>query len=84
MKYILQFRDYILRVLIAADRTLNVILGGKLNETLSASAWRGERKGLFFPCIFRPVIDFLFWPIERDHCRLAYEAEEPYRDNSIW
>lgn len=83
MKYILIVRDYILRILIAADRTLNVILGGKLNETLSASAWLGEQQGLFFPCIFRPVIDFLFWPIERNHCRLAYESEERYRDNTL-
>jgi hypothetical protein len=75
MKHILRFRDYILRVLIAADITLNVVLGGKLGETLSASAWRGEQEGLFFPCVFRPVIDFLFWPIERDHCRRAFESE---------
>lgn len=66
---------YILNILVSADRTLNVILGGKLDETLSASAWNGEQQGKFFPCIFRPMIDFLFWPLERDHCRKQYEYE---------
>lgn len=83
MKHILRFRDYILRVLIAIDRTFNVILGGKLDETLSASAWRGEQEGLFFPCVFRPVIDFLFWPIERDHCRRAFESEYNFSQRPI-
>lgn len=72
-------RLYILRVLIAGDRLVNVILGGKLNETLSASAWAGEQQGKFFPCIFRPIIDFIFWPVERDHCLQSYRAEDCYR-----
>ena len=25
--------------------------------------------------IFRPVIDLLFLPLEREHCRKAYDAE---------
>lgn len=68
-------KRYILNVLIAIDQLVNVLIGGRPDETLSASAWLGERKGYFFPKIFRPVIDFLFRPFEKDHCRLAYEAE---------
>lgn len=25
--------------------------------------------------IFRPVIDFIFLPLEREHCRQSFEAE---------
>ena len=66
---------YILNILVSLDITLNAILGGKRYETLSASAWLGEQQGKILPRFFRPVIDFLFRPFERDHCRNVYEAE---------
>lgn len=70
-------RRYILRVLVAGDRFLNVVLGGKIDETLSSSAWYGEQQGKIFPRIFRPVIDFIFWTLAResDHCRAQFEYE---------
>lgn len=70
-------RLYILRVLVAGDRFVNVVLGGKLDETLSASAWYGEQQNKIFPRIFRPVIDFIFLMLAResDHCRKQYEYE---------
>ena len=68
-------KRYILNVLIAIDQLINTLIGGCPDETLSASAWRGEQQGKLFPCIFRPVIDFLFLPFERDHCSKAYRAE---------
>lgn len=66
---------YILNILVSLDITLNAILGGKLYETLSASAWLGEQQGKILPCFFRPVIDFLFRPFEADHCHRTAEAE---------
>ena len=66
---------YILNVLIALDQLVNTLVGGYPDETLSASAWLGEQQGKIIPCIMRPVIDFLFLPIERDHCCKAYHAE---------
>jgi hypothetical protein len=66
---------YILNVLIAIDQLVNALIGGYPDETLSASAWLGEQQGKFFPCIFRPLIDFLFLPIERNHCANAYFSE---------
>lgn len=66
---------YILNVLIAIDQLVNALIGGYPDETLSASAWLGEQQGKFFPCIFRPLIDFLFLPIERSHCANAYFSE---------
>lgn len=67
---------YILNILIALDQLVNAMIGGYPDETLSASAWLGEQQGKIIPCIMRPVIDLLFWPIERDHCSKAYHAEK--------
>ena len=66
---------YILFVLIALDQLLNTILGGYPDETLSASAWTGEQQGKLLPRLFRPLIDLLAYPFERDHCRKAAESE---------
>ena len=66
---------YVLRILIAIDQLVNTLVGGYPDETLSASAYLGEREGKLFGRIFRPIIDFLFLPLERSHCKRAWEAE---------
>ena len=71
-------RQRILNILIALDQLAYVLLtlgAGSPDETLSAAAWRTEQAGKLGGRIFRPVIDLIFMPIERDHCRRAYEAE---------
>lgn len=66
---------YILNVLIAADQLVNTLIGGYPDETISAAAWRGEQSGRIAGKIMRPVIDFLFLPLERSHCKRAFESE---------
>lgn len=66
---------YLLHVLIAIDQLVNTLIGGYPDETLSASAYLGEREGKIYGRIFRPIIDFLFLPFQRDHCRRAFESE---------
>jgi hypothetical protein len=44
-------------------------------ETASSAAWRSERAGRWQGRIFRPLIDTLFRPLERGHCRGAFENE---------
>ena len=71
-------RQRTLNVLIALDQLAYVLLtlgAGSPDETLSAAAWRTEQAGKLGGRIFRPVIDLLFCPLEREHCRNAYEAE---------
>ena len=68
-------KQYLLNVAIAIDQTLNALRGGSPDETLSAAAWRTEQEGRILGRIFRPLIDMIFWPIERDHCRMAFESE---------
>ncbi len=71
-------KQRILHVLIAIDQLAYVLVtmgAGHPDETLSAAAWRTEQSGKPGGRVFRPVIDLLFLPMEREHCRKAYEAE---------
>lgn len=68
----------LLNVLIAIDQLLWVLLtlgNGSPDETVSAAAWRMERQGKLAGRILRPLIDALFYPLAREHCRLSYESE---------
>ena len=67
-----------LNVLIAVDQLLFVLgtLGAdRPGETISAALWRMEHEGKIAGRVFRPLVDLLFLPIERDHCRLSFESE---------
>lgn len=64
----------VLNLLVALDRLVYVLVtlgNGTSRETLSGAAYRVEQKGLIAGKIFRPLIDFLFYPFERDHCKKA-------------
>lgn len=68
----------LLNVLIALDQLIYVLITlgkGSPDETLSAAAWRTEQEGHILGRIFRPLIDLLARPWERDHCRTAFESE---------
>ena len=71
-------KQRLLNVLIAIDQLAWVVLTlgkGYPDETISAAAWRMEQQGKFAGRILRPLIDLLFLPFERDHCRLSFESE---------
>ncbi len=71
-------KQRILNLLIALDQLAWVIvtLGkGKPDETISAALWRMEQQGKIAGRIFRPMVDALFRPLERDHCRQSFESE---------
>ena len=68
----------ILHIAIALDQLAWVLLTlgrGHPDETVSAAAWRMEQQGKLAGRILRPLIDALFWPLERDHCHQAYLSE---------
>lgn len=74
-----EYRSRALNLLIALDQFLFcVITFGKSgpDETASAAAWRGEVLNHPLPKFFRPIIDWLFHFIERDHCYKSYQAEQ--------
>lgn len=68
----------ILNLLIALDQLAWVLLTlgrGHPDETISAAAWRMEQQGKLAGRVLRPIIDALFRPLERDHCRNSFESE---------
>lgn len=68
-----------LNLLIAVDQLIYVLVtlgAGHPDETLSAAAWRTEQAGRLGGRIFRPIIDFLFSPLEKDHCKSSFESEK--------
>jgi hypothetical protein len=79
LKYLNRLKKYLLNVAIALDQLANALRGGAPDETLSAAAWRTEQKGRVLGRIFRPAIDLLAKPFERDHCRKSYESERTAR-----
>ena len=67
-----------LNVLIAIDQLLWVLLTlgkGHPDETISAALWRMEQQGKVAGRVFRPLVDLLFRPIEKDHCYAAWLSE---------
>ena len=71
-------RHRLLILLIAIDHlALAVITLGYCHrgETISAAAWSLEQNGKLQGKVSRPVIDWLFTWIERDHCQVSYRVE---------
>ena len=53
-----------------------VTLGkGHPDETIRAALWRMEQQGKLAGRILRSLVDLLFRPIEKDHCRNAWLSE---------
>jgi hypothetical protein len=68
----------LLRILIALDVfvfSLATLGGSMRNETISAASWSLELDGKWQGKLARPVIDWLFCGLQKDHCRVAYEIE---------
>lgn len=71
-------RTRILHLLIALDQFVFSLcsLGGSWpDETISAACWRLERDGKKIGIFFRPIIDFIFSPLEEEHCYESYMSE---------
>lgn len=71
-------KQRLLNLLVAVDQLLWVTLTlgeGMPDETISAALYRMEREGRPSGKLLRPLIDVLFSPFEREHCRLSFESE---------
>ncbi len=75
---ITSLRARLLNILIALDQFVYVLLTlghGSPDETMSAAAYRLWLRDQIGGRYFKPAIDFLFLPLERDHCKRSYRAE---------
>jgi len=71
--------DRILRILISLDVFLFALLcfgNVKRGETASAAAWSLEMDGKWQGKLSRPIIDWLFRPLQKDHCLNAWLVEQ--------
>ena len=75
---ITSLRARLLNILIALDQFVYVLLTlghGSPDETLSAAAYRLWLRDQIGGRYFKPLIDLLFLPLQRDHCKRSYRAE---------
>jgi len=78
----------ILRILIALDIFVFALVtlgGAKRNETISSAAYSLELDDKWQGKLFRPIIDFLFSLLQKDHCFKAWLMEnhvEPWHKDA--
>lgn len=71
----MSFKFHITQVGIGVDQTLNAMLGGYADETLSARAWRLHEK-YWYANAWRVIIDSIFRLFgQKEHCKNAYLSE---------
>ncbi len=59
-----------------------ITLGGsKRNETISSCLWTLEKDGRFIGKALRPVVDWFFSKLERNHCFTSWLVENK---TEIW
>ena len=59
---------------------METFFGGLPNETISAAGWNAHITGRFFGFTYL-LIDLIFYPFQRDHCRKAWEwQQEIYKE----
>lgn len=69
----------LIRLLTALDIFIFALVtfgGAKRNETISAASWSLEFDGKWQGRVARPVIDWLFSSLEKDHCQWSWLAEQ--------
>lgn len=54
------------------SRVLSAILFGDPDWTLSSKAYMTASW-------LEPIIDFIFWPYERNHCKKTFEWEQQFK-----
>lgn len=68
----------IFNLLISFDQFLYVIITlghGHPDETISSACYRYEQTGNPIAKVMRPFVDWLFLPIETEHCYKSYMSE---------
>ena len=60
---------YLFRVLVTLGMFINALFGGKTYQSLCARQYHRQILG---KTNLVPIIDFLFSPVEKEHCRKSY------------
>lgn len=80
---------YLFNLLLCVDQALNTILLGHPDETISSRLGRSiDRERYFWVKWLRVFVDFVFYPIEKDHCKNSIMPIEQMNfrqfDYEIW
>lgn len=67
-------KEHVLQFLVAVDQVANTLIGGYADETMSARVYRNSHY-YWYARAARSVLDFVFSPRKRDHCRRAFDSE---------
>lgn len=67
---------YCFNVCVGYDQWINAALGGDHDQTISARAGLARRAGSYWGTKFANFIDWLFSPLEKDHCEKAILSDE--------
>ena len=70
----LTIKSYVHQVAIGLDQLMNTIIGGMADETLSARVYRNSKRSRTNRIIMA-ILDLVFSPIKRDHCKKSYMNE---------
>ncbi len=71
-------KQRLLAILIALDIFVLACItfgGSRRNETISSCLWTLERDGKWMGRIGRPLVDWLFSPLESHHCYVSWLVE---------
>lgn len=69
------FKWHSKQVLISLDQLINTCLGGWADETLSARCYRNSKKGYWYAKLGVKILDFIFKPWDKEHCKESYQSE---------
>lgn len=67
---------YCYNVCIGYDQWVNAALGGDHDQTISTRAGIARREGSSWGALFANFIDWLFSPLEKDHCEKAIHFDK--------
>ena len=66
-------KQYLYNVAVALDRLGNAVLWGRYSETLSSRTYRNAVKGYWYAIAMKYILDFVFKPWDKSHCKESYE-----------
>jgi len=65
-------KTYVWKILVSLDQTLNTLLGGKPDETISSRAAKAARDKKRWGCVLCKLLNYL----HKDHCEKVIELDE--------
>ncbi len=74
------FKTYALNVGIGLDQFANTLIAGYPDETLSSRCYRNSQH-YWYANVARIVLDFIFRPFGKEHCKEAYKSELNNKQN---